>query len=123
MTADLLVRATMLFCGLFVLGSLLCLPLFRMNIRAFFMSRLWTKVVWWWPIYGGFVLVLWGGFWASVGIVATLLAQGWRESYRYFRPFSSGALAYLALVTVALAHVPAFFVRLDAQAVPALLTI
>jgi phosphatidate cytidylyltransferase len=55
--------------------------------------------------------------------VAALAAQGWRESRRHFQPLSSGALAYLALVIVALAHVPAFFVGLDAQAVPALLTI
>jgi CDP-diglyceride synthetase len=123
MTYNLFLRATALFCSLFLVGSLLCLPLFRFNLRAFFASRLWVKVVWWWPIYVGFVLALWGGFDVSAGIISLLIIQGWRESHRYFRPLSSGAFAYFILVSLALAHTPVFFVGLGAAAVPALLTI
>lgn len=82
MTLELVIHLTLVFACLFIAGSLLCLPLFHWQIRRFFASDLWTKIVWWIPIYLIFLLLCLGGIWIAVPLVAFILLLAYREYAR-----------------------------------------
>jgi phosphatidate cytidylyltransferase len=102
MTSELLWQTTALLLGLFVVGILACLPLFKWDVRAFFGSRLWVKIYWWWPIYAIFVFVLFAGWPAAVIFVSGLLVQACREWRSRHGSRSLIATIYLALFALAI---------------------
>lgn len=111
MTPSLLATLTTLFIGLFVVGSLLCLPLYRWKVRDFFASRLWIKIAWWLPIYGIFLLLCYGTTWVAVPLVILLILQAVREYRRHvshppvvklYLAFFILATAYIAILTIKL---------------------
>ncbi len=79
MTFKLFLEITSLMIGLFMLGSLACLPLYKWNLRAFYRSKLWVKVYWWWPIYSVLVFVLYFGWPVAVLVAGLLTMQAVRE--------------------------------------------
>ena len=72
MTTKLFLELSGLFGGLLALGFVACLPLFNGQVRLFVQSKLFTKLVFWIPIYVIFCLVITGGLIAA-GIVSSLL--------------------------------------------------
>lgn len=79
MPLDLTVRLLELFSLLFIAGTLLCLQLYRWNFKRFFDSLLWTKIVYWIPIFIVFLGILYVGVWAALSVVIGLVMLGLRE--------------------------------------------
>jgi len=104
MTLSLLVALTTLFIGLFIVGSIACLPLYHWKIRDFLASRLWVKIGWWLPIYGIFLLLCYGVVWAAVPLVIILVIQAIRE-YRRHTPHPTIVKFYLAFFIIATTHI------------------
>jgi CDP-diglyceride synthetase len=100
MTIDLTLRLSGLFAGLFIVGSLLCLPLYKWQLNRFFNSQLWTKVVWWLPIYAVFLLLCFGGTVAAVLVTSGIIIQSIRE-YRFQRIHPVIARLYLGFFMTA----------------------
>lgn len=117
MTPKLLIEIVVLFTGLFVAGTLACLPLYHWRLKRFLASRLWIKIYWWWAIFAVFVLVLYVGWPAALLVVCLLLIQAgreWRHHHTELLPLPTGytllfAVALLGLVRLALLP-PALFV-------------
>jgi len=95
-----------LFCGLFVLGVALTLPLFRFDWARFLRSPLYIKIVFWIPIFLIFLAALYS---PNVGriIILVLLIVGVcvevatalrKRSYKFL------AVSYLLLFVVAFGH-------------------
>lgn len=114
MPLDLTVRLIMLFLLLFIVGTLLCLQLYKWNFKRFFSSLLWTKIVYWIPIFSLFLIVLHVGPWAALGVVIILIALGLRE---YRNAPSRGWLvsAYLLFFIASTFALFPIFVILDAD--------
>ena len=82
MTSDLLLRLSVTVMSLLVTGSVACLPLFHWNLREFFASTLWIKIVWWLPIFLVFLALCYGGAWVAFALVILIIIQSLREYYR-----------------------------------------
>jgi CDP-diglyceride synthetase len=116
MTSELLLRLTLLFAGLFILGNLLCLPLFHWNLQRFFTSTLWIKIFWWIPIYGIFLLLCYGKIWIAVPLVLLILILAFREYTRQRLTPSPTPLIvklYVAFFAIATLHIAAATLAFD----------
>ena len=123
MTSEALFAISTLFLGLFLLGTLACLPLYGMNFRLLRESSLWTKIIWWWPIFAIFVLSLYAETWGAAVLTALLISAGLVEYIRR-RGFSTvTASAYFLFYVVAASHLVAIWLRLPEIAVPTLIVI
>lgn len=114
MTLDTLMYSLVLFASLFVVGTLLCLKLYKWEYARFFRSTLWTKVFYWVPIFIVFLVVLYVQLWAA--ILVTLLISGFalREVLRL--PQKSWiAWPYMLIISLACTHLLLFFAPLDSQ--------
>jgi phosphatidate cytidylyltransferase len=108
MTLDLTLRLSVVFIGLFTLGSLLCLPLFHWNVRRFFQSSLWIKIVWWLPIYIIFLVLCYGKLWTALPLTILILSLAHREYARQQRRHHSLPLVvkvYIAFFSIATLHI------------------
>ena len=113
MTTKLFLELSGLFGGLLALGFVACLPLFNGQVRLFVQSKLFTKLVFWIPIYVIFCLVITGGLIAA-GIVSSLLiAQAGREFiHNKGRNYWFTCLYFVTIVT-SLVTLPLFFLNHD----------
>jgi CDP-diglyceride synthetase len=100
MTPSLLTALSGLFIGLFVAGSIACLPLYHWKLRDFLVSRLWVKIAWWLPIYGIFLLLCYGTIWVALPLVIALITQAIRE-YRRYTPHQIVVKFYLGFFIIA----------------------
>lgn len=124
MTLDTTLTLTVLFGALFLLGTLFCLPLYHWHVRAFIHSDIWTKIVWWIPIFIVFIGVLYGGALAAVVAASVLLIQGIREFCRNHGQRSKYAQIYFAGFLFATAHLGVIFQMLGySQAVTVLIVV
>jgi CDP-diglyceride synthetase len=123
MTSELFAKTTGLFAGLLLTGSGLCLPLYHWKIRSFLASRLWTKVLWWIPIFAVFELCLWGGVGVCVIVAALLAAQCVREYWPQRPAGSRFAPAFVLAVCLGLFHLPMYFSQIPSLAVTALIAV
>ncbi|MDB5166512.1 MAG: phosphatidate cytidylyltransferase [Candidatus Saccharibacteria bacterium] len=73
MTLKLSLLSLAWFSCLFLAGAVACLPLYRWNWQRFFKSSIWTKIVWWWPIFLWLLAMLWLGL-PFVAITVLLMA-------------------------------------------------
>lgn len=108
MTPELLLRLMLLFAGLFILGSLLCLPLFHWNLRRFLASDLWIKIFWWIPIYGIFLLLCYGKIWVALPLILVIFILAFREYDRQRSTPTPTPLIvklYFAFFTIATLHI------------------
>ena len=115
MTFEILWRLVVLFVALFLVGSALCLPLYKWDFKKFFASQLWTKVVWWIPIFSVFVAVLSSGSVIAVLVTAALLLQAFREFYEAKALRSRVATLYLSFFVIALMHLGGFFYSISSD--------
>lgn len=104
MTFELLARINLLFAALFVLGTALSLQLYHWDRTAFFRSSLWTKIVFWVPIYIAFVALLYLGGKLALIITALLAGFAVREILRQPRVTLLGVLYGLLFIAM-FAHI------------------
>ncbi|HZP55656.1 MAG TPA: phosphatidate cytidylyltransferase [Candidatus Saccharimonadales bacterium] len=71
-----------LFCGLLVAGIFLTLPLFKFNYRKFFHSSLFTKIVFWIPIFLVVLALLYTGNNFRLGVLLALFVAAFAELWR-----------------------------------------
>lgn len=124
MTPELLLSLTLLFAGLFILGSLLCLPLFHWNLRRFFASALWVKIFWWIPIYGIFLLLCYGKIWVALPVIIFIFILAFREYTRQRSIHTSGPLIvklYFVFFTIATLHIAVATLAFDPKTTISLL--
>jgi CDP-diglyceride synthetase len=100
MTVEIALRLSGLFTCLFIVGSLLCLPLYKWQLNRFFASTLWTKVVWWLPIYAVFLALCFGGTATAVVVTSGIIIQSIRE-YRAQQTQPVIARLYLGFFMIA----------------------
>lgn len=112
MTLELLLRLSLLFAGLFVVGTLLCLPLFHWRWHALRSSQLFVKIVWWIPIFAIFLAALYAGLWLILPLVFLGYLQGWREFRRNKGSRSVVARSYLAFFGVMASSIALLFLFL-----------
>jgi phosphatidate cytidylyltransferase len=108
MTPDLLLRLTVVFVGLFVVGSALCLPIYHWRIRSFLASSLWIKIIWWVPIYGVFISLCYGRAWVATPLALLLIIQALREYLRHpsTSPVVHAYLIFFVIATTSIMTIP-----------------
>ncbi len=109
MTFELFGKMLGLFVGLFLAGTLLCLPLYNWDVKRFFSSQLWTKALWWGPIFLGLLAILYGGLWAAVLVAVGLIFQAMREFFHHQAYKKAAATAYVVFFCITSFHLVAFF--------------
>lgn len=114
MTLDTLVYSLVLFTALFVAGTLLCLKLYKWEYARFFRSTLWTKILYWIPIFIVFLVVLYVQLWAAILVTLVITGFALREVLGLSQK-SWIAWLYLLVISLASAHIILFFVSLDNQ--------
>lgn len=92
-------RFLLLFLTIFLLGTLLCLYLYKWNTKKFFRSTLWLKIVFWIPLTVVFFIVLFGGWTASIIFTLAILLFALYESLPK-RPLTKFTKSYVALFIV-----------------------
>lgn len=112
MTSDILIRFSLLLVGLIVLGSIACLPLYKWNLRRYGASPLFTKVMWWIPIFGVLLAILYAQLSAAI-IVTLFVALTAGIEFIRNRGYKSGfALGYFTLFLLLITHLALWFVYL-----------
>ncbi|HCH34893.1 MAG: Phosphatidate cytidylyltransferase [Candidatus Saccharibacteria bacterium GW2011_GWC2_48_9] len=114
MTLELLIYSLLLFTALFVIGTLLCLALYKWEYARFFHSALWTKVLYWIPIFLIFLAILYLQLWAAAFITLVIIYFAIREVLRLSQK-SWLAWIYMIAISLALTHLILFFAVLDSQ--------
>lgn len=127
MASNLLIGSLLLFAALFIVLSLLCLPLYHWQWRRFFRSRLWVKVYWWWPIFGIMLLIANFGL-AAAALTYALLVYLIAREYHHRRQASTARgdripTVYAGLVAICLLVLPAMFLSQTPDPAIALFTI
>ncbi len=114
MTASTLVYSITLFAGLFILGTLLCLRLYKWDYARYFTSNLWVKTYYWIPIFIIFLTMLYIQLWAAVLITVGVISFGVREVLRITtRDWVSWL--YMFGVAFAISHLVLFFITANSQ--------
>jgi len=114
--SDFMFRFCGLLVGLILVGCIMCLPLYKWKIRPFIASSLFTKIIWWVPIFIVLVAILYGGL--TVAILVTLFIA-FMASVEYIRNRghkSYVASSYFALFLFLMAHLALWFVYLPGSA-------
>lgn len=114
MTFELTLQLCVLFTGLFVIGTLLCLPLFHWRWHLLRNSSLFTKILWWIPIFFVFLATLYAGTWLAVLLVLAAYTQGLREFQANHGQKSSIARAYMLFFMLMAASIALLFLLLPA---------
>lgn len=114
MTLELLTYSLVLFIVLFVIGTLLCLKLYKWEYARFFQSALWTKVFYWIPIFFIFLTVLYVQLWAAILVTLIIIGFAFREMLRLSEK-SWAAWLYMLAVSLASAHLILFFTSLNSR--------
>lgn len=83
MNSQLLLHSSALFASLFVVGIAACLPLFHWQWRRLIRTSLWTKIVWWVPIFGCLLTVLWLGTAAMIVLSLIISFAALRELHKH----------------------------------------
>ena len=97
--------------GLYItLGIAACLPLYHFSFQRLRVSVLWTKILWWIPIFAIFTLVVAFGLIPAILVVVLILAGASREfiTHRAYRYISANI--YFVLFLIGLAHLPLYLV-------------
>lgn len=121
----LLLSTGVLFSILFVLLSLLCLPLYHWDIKLFLTSRLWIKVYWWIPIFS--VMLVIAKFGLPPAVLAWILLSSIAMRELHHASSRSGfwlpAVLYAGVVSACLLAIPFMFVSANHTATTLLITI
>lgn len=115
-TYDFMLRFSALLFGLIAVGCSMCLPLYRWNVRQFIASSLFTKIMWWVPIFIILVTVLYGGTAAAAPVTLFIILAACVEFIRIHGYKSSTAVIYFILFLIMVTHLAFWFVFLPSSA-------
>jgi phosphatidate cytidylyltransferase len=87
-----------LFCGIFIIGMALVLPLFKFNYYKFVHSKLFIKIILWIPIFAVFVAALYMGDTARLVLLAAIVIAASSELVRVARQKPDKKLLYIYLL-------------------------
>lgn len=93
-----------LFVWLLILGTGLCLPLYRFKYHVFFRSALFVKILMWLPISSLFIGTLFLGATSRWLILVALVLVCSIEQWRVRRAIGHSPIWYFCLINVALLH-------------------
>lgn len=100
-----LAQVITLFLALFVLGTLLTIPLFKFDIHRFVRSPLFIKIVFWIPIFAVFIAALYAGNGYRLGLLIVILTIALREILRGMnKSRNKGLLFYYVFFAAGFAH-------------------
>lgn len=111
MTCKLLLEISLLFVGLFIVGSIACLPAYHGRLQAFLESSVWLKIRWWIPIFVVFCALLFLQAWAAWVVVVALGVLAVREIFARRAARHWYVWVYLLIVIGALVHIPLIFMH------------
>jgi CDP-diglyceride synthetase len=123
MTSSLLIKIICLFIGLFILGTLACLPAYHWKMKLFFASRLWIKIYWWIPIFVVFCTLLYVRTWGAWIVVVLLTFLAGREIMKRQMESHWYVWAYYCLFVLSLLYLPSIFIYFKSTAIPILISI
>jgi phosphatidate cytidylyltransferase len=109
MTLELTVEIITLFCLLFIVGSSLCLPLYKWDYKRFFASELWVKVLWWIPLFFGFLLLLFLQAMAAILVASAIALLAFKEFRARDGSKNYLSLGYFIGFLIALLHTAVFY--------------
>jgi len=109
MTFELLIKLSSLLVGFIVVGSLLCLPLFKWKLSALLTSSLFTKIIWWGPIFIGLLAVLYGGVVFAMAVTSIIIAVALFEFIRARGHTSTVASIYMTVFALSTLHISLWF--------------
>jgi phosphatidate cytidylyltransferase len=112
MTFELLLKFSILLFGLIIAGSVLCLPLYSWNVRKLIASSLFTKIIWWGPIFLVLIAVLYGQTALACLTVAAVILLAVKEFINNNGYKSRIATLYLAVFSVLIAHLAIWFLAI-----------
>lgn len=112
MTLNLLIQMSVLFAAMFIVGTMLCLPIYHFSVKKFAASSLWTKIVWWIPIFVIFCGVLYGRTYAAWMLVCLLILLAARELMRQKFEAHIYTWIYAGFVSICLLTLPFYFILL-----------
>jgi len=115
MTFDILFKLSVFVVAMVVIGSVLCLPLFKGDVKKLLASPLFVKIIWWLPIYLVLVAVLYGEFWSALFLTLALLLLAAREFARNKGLATPISRWYLAVFLLATAHIVIWFAALPVE--------
>lgn len=100
-----LAQVISLFMVLFVFGTLLTIPLFKFDLKKFFKSALFIKIVFWIPIFIVFIAVLYLGNGFLLGLLVTILIIALLEVLRgVLSSKNKWLLFYYLFFAIGMAH-------------------
>ncbi len=109
MTFELLIKLSAILFGFIIVGSVLCLPLYKWNVRALLASSLFTKIIWWGPIFLVLIALLYGETLAAILVTIGVLIVSFREFLNNKGLKSKIALTYFCLFIIWWTHLAVWF--------------
>lgn len=117
MTFDFLIRLSALLVGLIVVGCGICLPLYKWRVREFIASSLFTKIIWWVPIFIVLLAILYTGLTGATVVALFIAFVACIEFIRNRGYRSKIASAYFIAFLFLIAHLALWFLYLPGSAI------
>jgi phosphatidate cytidylyltransferase len=109
--------------GLLLVGTALCMPLYKWDIRKLIHSSLFLKIVWWIPIFFVLMAVLYGQLLVASIVVVALLVQAFRELLKNKGLRNKAAVLYYVVFSIFLVHTIAWFIFIPSMHAVTLLAV
>jgi phosphatidate cytidylyltransferase len=94
-----------LFCALLIIGACLCIPLFKFDIKKFFKSKLFIKIVYWIPIFLFFIAIIYANNWIrSAALISLLLIVFFELKKFIIGRYKLLVLAYFIVFALSFCH-------------------
>lgn len=108
MNIHILFSTSIVLLSLIIVGTILCLPLYKWNLRSLVRSSLFTKILWWIPIYAILVALLFIGARFAAVLVLVLIGLSLYEFQKNIRG-KHKPVAYIYLSFFIIATTSIFF--------------
>lgn len=115
-TPDFILRCSALVASLIIIGSIICLPLYKWRVRQFITSSLFTKIIWWVPIFTVLIVILYGQTFAAILVVLFVIFAASKEFINNHGGKSTIARIYFLAFIFLVAHLALWFVFLSGSA-------
>ncbi len=114
MTFDLSLKLAGILFGFIIIGTILCLPLYKWDFKKLTHSSLFTKIMWWIPIFIVLLAVLYGQAWVAIPLTLLLIAASVREFFKNNGTQSKIASTYVLLFIIWISHLGVWFFGIPA---------
>lgn len=113
---DYIIRFSVLLVGLIVGGCMICIPLYHWKVRQFIASSLFTKIIWWVPIFLVLMAILYGGLAVSIPVTLLIILTAIAEFIRNRGYKSTIAVVYFIVFLLTTTHLALWFAWLSGSA-------